>query len=186
VTAAASTQYVALLRGINVGGNNPVAMADLAECFRDAGYGDVRTVLASGNVVFTAKGTSSRALEPAIERALRKRFESDIAVVVRSRAELTAVVSKAPKGHDSPKLRADVFFLKHPLSAKQALADMPELNDDVDTIAAGEGVLYFSRVKASATKTRIQKFMALPIFKQVTVRTWGTTTKLLALLEAAD
>lgn len=180
---AAPTRYVALLRGINVGGNNPVAMADLAECFRDAGYDDVRTVLASGNVVFTAKRTTSRALEPVIERVLRQRFGVDIAVLVRSRDELATVVEKAPKGHDSPKLRSDVFFLKHPLTAKQALAEVPQLNDDVDTIAAGTGVLYFSRVKATATKTRIQKFMASPVFKQVTVRTWGTTTKLLKLLD---
>ncbi len=44
-------------------------------------------------------------------------------------------------------------------------------------------MLYFSRVKATATKTRIQAFMAKPVFKQLTVRTWGTTTKLLALLD---
>ena len=181
---AAPTHYVALLRGINVGGNNPVAMADLAECFRDAGYGDVRTVLASGNVVFTAKGTTSRALEPAIERALRQRLGADIAVLVRSRNELAKVVAKAPSGHDSPKVHSDVFFLKHPLTAKQAMAEVPELNDDVDTLTAGAGVLYFSRVRATATKTRIQKFMASPIFKRITVRTWGTTTKLLALLDA--
>ena len=183
MTAAASTYYVALLRGINVGGNNPVSMADLAECFRDAGYGDARTVQASGNVVFTAKGATSRALEPAIERALRQRFGTDIVVLVRSRDELAKVVAKAPKGHDSPKLRSDVIFLKHPLTAKQAMAKVPELNDDVDVIAAGAGVLYFSRVKATATKTRIQKFLSMPIFKQMTVRTWGTTTKLLALMD---
>ena len=183
MTPAASTQYVALLRGVNVGGNNPVAMSELAECFRDAGYGDVRTVLASGNVVFTAKGTTSRALEPAIERSLRQRFGTDIAVLVRSRDELAKVVAKAPKGHDSPKLRSDVIFLKYPLTAKQAMATVPELNDDVDTMTAGAGVLYFSRVKATATKTRIQKFMSIPVFRQMTVRTWGTTTKLLALMD---
>jgi uncharacterized protein (DUF1697 family) len=107
-------------------------------------------------------------------------------VVVRSRAELVKIIDSAPEGHHSPSLRADVFFLKHPLTAKQALAEVPELNDDVDTIAAGEGVLYFSRVKATATKTRIQRFMAMPVFKQITVRTWGTTTKLLALMDAPE
>jgi uncharacterized protein (DUF1697 family) len=179
-----SPTHVALLRGINVGGNNLVRMADLAEAFTAAGFEDVRTVQASGNVVFSAKGTSSRALEPLIERALRQRFDADIAVLVRSRGELAKVVEAAPSGHDSASLRSDVFFLKHPLTAKQALAELPELNPDVDTITAGTGVLYFSRVKATATKTRIQKFMAKPVFTHVTVRTWATTTKLLALLEA--
>jgi uncharacterized protein (DUF1697 family) len=177
--------HVALLRGINVGGNNPVRMADLAEAFTDAGFDDVRTVQASGNVLFSARGKTSRALEPVIERALRKRFGVDIAVLVRSRDELAKVVDAAPDGHDSASLRSDVFFLKHPLTAKQAIAEVPELNDAVDTLTAGTGVLYFSRVKATATKTRIQKFMAKPVFKQVTVRTWATTTKLLQLLDAA-
>jgi len=177
--------HVALLRGINVGGKNLVRMADLAEAFSEAGFDHVRTVLASGNVVFGAKG-ASRALEPQIERALRARFGVDIAVLVRSRAELAKVVDGAPEGHDSPSLRSDVFFLKHPLTAKQAMAELPPLNDDVDTIAAGTGVLYFSRVKATATKTRVQAFMTKPLFKQVTVRTWNTTTKLLALLDAPD
>ncbi len=100
MTPAASTPYVALLRGINVGGNNPVAMVDLAECFRDAGYGDVRTMLASGNVVFTTKGTTSRGLEPAIERVLRDE-------------------DAHPEVHGSPALRRFVGFEPERSSAKQ-------------------------------------------------------------------
>lgn len=176
--------HVALLRGINVGGNNLVPMTDLADAFRSAGYDDVRTVLQSGNVLFSSTGSSGRALESDLERMLGKAFGTAFPVVVRSRAELAKIIDSAPAGHDSPKLRSDVFFLKHPLTAKQAMAHVPELNDDVDTMTAGASVLYFSRVKATATKTRIQKFMAMPVYKQLTVRTWGTTTKLLALMDA--
>ena len=178
------TSHVALLRGINVGGNNPVRMTDLADAFRTAGYDNVRTVLASGNVLFTSTSSSPRTLEADLERMLGTTFGTAFPVVVRSRAELAKIIDSAPAGHDSPKLRRDVFFLKHPLTAKQAMAHVPELNDDVDTMTAGSGVLYFSRVKATATKTRIQEFMAMPIYKQLTVRTWGTTTKLLALMDA--
>ena len=52
--AGRGSSFVALLRGINVGGKNLIRMPDLAECFRNAGYGDVRTYLQSGNVLFTA------------------------------------------------------------------------------------------------------------------------------------
>ncbi|MEJ3404766.1 DUF1697 domain-containing protein [Rathayibacter sp. YIM 133350] len=178
--------YVALLRGINVGGKNLISMAALADSFRDAGYDDVRTYIQSGNVLFTSKKTSSRTLEDALERMLRERFEIPILVVVRSRDELAEIIDAAPPNHGSDDLRSDVYFLKHPLTGAQALAEVPELREGVDTISAGPGVLYFSRVAAKATTTRIQRFFAKPVFQQITVRNWRTTTRLLELLDEAS
>ena len=68
-----ANRYVALLRGINVGGRNKVPMADLREAFESAGYGDVGTYIQSGNVVFSAS-TSQAALEGALEPMLEARF----------------------------------------------------------------------------------------------------------------
>jgi uncharacterized protein (DUF1697 family) len=65
---------VALLRGINVGGNNLIRMPDLVECFRDAGYGDVRTYVQSGNVLFAPDHAGGPELEDALERMLEERF----------------------------------------------------------------------------------------------------------------
>jgi uncharacterized protein (DUF1697 family) len=181
--------YVALLRGINVGGRNPIRMPELVECFSDAGYGDVSTYLQSGNVLFSAGGSGRKSrpkLEGAVEAMLEERFGMPLLVVIRSRDELAQTIDAAPADHGSPKLRSDIFFLKHPLTAEEALAEMPELRDGVDAVAPGPGALYFSRVAATATKTRIQKFMAMPVFQQVTVRTWGTCTKLLEKLDAMD
>ena len=176
-----NTPHVALLRGINVGGKNLISMAELAEAFRDAGYSEVRTLLQSGNVLFNA----GRTTEDGIERMLEQRFGIPILVIVRTRDELAAIVAAAPADHGSADMRSEVIFLKHPLTAKHALAEMPELREGVDSISAGEGVLYFSRVKAQATKTRVQLLMAMPMFKQMTMRTWGTTTRLLELLDGA-
>ncbi|ANJ26087.1 DUF1697 domain-containing protein [Agromyces aureus] len=188
-----STSYVALLRGINVGGRNPVAMPDLVDCFEHVGvdgggFADVRTHLQSGNVLFTAsvaKRAADTKLESAIEQALEKRFGFEIPTLVRSRDEFAATIEQAPADHGSELLRSDVFFLKAPLTAEAVLAEMPELRQGVDAIAPGPGALYFSRVKAKATKTRIQKLMAMPVFKQMTVRSWKTVTRLLELLDSA-
>jgi uncharacterized protein (DUF1697 family) len=176
-----TTPHVALLRGINVGGKNLISMGELAEAFRDAGYTEVRTHLQSGNVLFAA----GRAAEDGIERMLEQRFGIPILVIVRTRDELAAIVAKAPADHASADLRSEVIFLKSPLTAKAALAQVPELREGVDSISAGPGVLYFSRVKARATKTRVQTLMAMPMFKQMTMRTWGTTNRLMALLDEA-
>ncbi|MFF2371286.1 DUF1697 domain-containing protein [Agromyces sp. NPDC058110] len=184
-------RFVALLRGINVGGRNPVAMPDLIACFEHAGFGDVRTHLSSGNVLFTVNDSGGRGrvassgskLEAAIEHALRERFGFEIPCIVRSRDEFAATIEQAPADHGSELLRSDVYFLKSPLTADEVLGELPELREGVDSIAPGPGALYFSRVKARATKTRIQKLMAMPVFRQMTVRSWKTATRLLALLD---
>jgi uncharacterized protein (DUF1697 family) len=174
---------VALLRGINVGGKNLISMADLAACFRDAGYRDVRTYIQSGNVVFTADPATGAALEVAVERMLEERFEIPILVVVRSRDELAATIAGAPADHGSDELRSDVFFLKDPRTADATFAALPELREGVDSVALGPGAIYFSRLAAQAAKTRMTRLIGTPIYRQMTVRNWRTTTRLLQMLD---
>ena len=179
----AVTSFVALLRGVNVGGKNLVAMSDVSASFADAGYADVRTHGQSGNVLFESEHAGGTVLESKIEKMLHDRFEIPIVVVIRSSEQLTAVVAQAPANHGSDRLRSEVLFVKDPLTAEAAFADLPELREGVDSIAIGPGVLYFSRVATLATKTRIQLLMAMPMFQQMTVRTWRVTTRLLELLD---
>ena len=109
--------YVALLRGINVGGKNPISMQTLADCFRDAGYEEVQTHLQSGNVLFASGARSGARLEQALERMLQQRFDTAIPTIVRSRDELRATVAAAPIGR-APLRRAitsdDVRTKAHP------------------------------------------------------------------------
>ncbi|QTE30866.1 DUF1697 domain-containing protein [Pengzhenrongella sicca] len=176
------TSSVALLRGINVGGKNLIGMPDLAACFRDAGYADVRTDIQSGNVLFTADHASGPALEAEVERIIEERFQLPVLVVVRSREELAATITAAPANHGADELRSDVFFLKTPLTAELAYAQLPELRAGVDSVAPGPGALYFSRVAAQASRTRVTRLMSLPVFRQMAVRNWRTTTRLFELL----
>lgn len=174
---------VALLRGINVGGKNLIGMADLAASFRDAGYRDVRTYIQSGNVLFTADPATGAPLEDEIEQMLEKRFAIPIMVVIRSRDELAATIAAAPADHGSAELRSDVFFLKDPREAEAAYASLPELREGVDAVALGPGAIYFSRVAAQATKTRMTRLVGTPVYRRLTVRNWRTTTRLLHLLD---
>ncbi|TWD83117.1 uncharacterized protein (DUF1697 family) [Kribbella amoyensis] len=175
------TSYVALLRGINVGGRNPVGMPALVECFEESGYLNVRTHLQSGNVLFDTDLTDGLELEARLDGLLSERFGISIPTVVRSKDDLAGTVANAPDGHDSEELRSEVFFLKRPLTVEAAMQQMPELREGVDSITPGADVLYFSRVAAQARKTRITRFMSLPVFRQMTVRSWRTTTRLLEL-----
>ena len=114
---------------------------------------------------------------------LLERFHIPILVVVRSRGELAATIAAAPANHGSEKLRSDVFFLKHPLTAEAVYAQLPELGQGVDSVALGPGAIYFSRVAAQASKTRITRLMSMPVYRQMTVRNWRTTTRILEMLE---
>jgi uncharacterized protein (DUF1697 family) len=85
-------------------------------------------------------------------------------------------------GKDATKYRYDVIFLKAPLTAKVAMQSIT-VKDGVDRAYAGNGVLYFSRLMAKATQSRLQRIIALPMYQNMTIRNWNTTTKLLALMD---
>lgn len=180
-------RYVALLRGINVGGNNLIKMVALKSSFEALGFEDVATYIQSGNVVFTAGAGASKpvpALTARIEAALAVAFDYQANVVVRSAREMRAIVARAPSGFgtEPSKYRYDVIFLKAPLAAGAALKEVPT-RPGVDQASPGPGVLYFSRLISKATQSRLGKIVALPLYQKVTIRNWNTTTALLRMLD---
>ncbi|HUR73313.1 MAG TPA: DUF1697 domain-containing protein [Sporichthya sp.] len=179
----AQTPYVALLRGINVGGKNKVPMADLREVFETAGHADVSTYIQSGNVLFRS-GSSGPALEKEIEAQLEKRFKVPLVVVVRSLRQLRTVVEKAPSGFgaEPDTFHSDVVFLRAPLTPAQAMK-VVKLRDGVDQAWAANGVVYFQRLSAERTKSRMSAIVGTREYQQMTIRNWRTTTKLLGLLD---
>jgi len=176
-------RYVALLRGINVGGNNLIRMADLRTCLEADGFGDVRTYIQSGNVVFTGSG-SAATLTARLERTLSKEFGYEATLAVRSARHFRAVVDGAPEGFgvDRERYRSDVIFLMPPLTPARAIADVPT-REGVDRAWSGPGVLYFDRLAARASQSRLSKVVSLPIYKSMTIRNWATTCKLLEMVE---
>ena len=176
-------RYVALLRGINVGGRNPVAMADLREVFESNGYSAVSTYIQSGNVLFEFDARPA-SLENELEAILERRFGSPQVVVVRSHRQLRNIVDNAPEGFggEPGTYHSDVLFLKSQLSSRQAMR-VVELRDGVDQAWPGSGVLYFARVSARRAQSRMSRIVGTPEYQQMTIRSWTTTTNLLGRLE---
>jgi len=175
--------YVALLRGINVGGKNLIGMAPLRACFEAEGFGQVTTYIQSGNVVFTAGRATPAALTRQIEKALTKAFACQSRVVVRSFEQMKAIVENAPRGFGAEphEYRYDVIFLKEPLTSGAALKSVTA-KPGVDRVVAGEGVLYFSRLISKAAQSHLSRIVGTPAYKRMTIRNWNTTAKLLALM----
>jgi uncharacterized protein (DUF1697 family) len=179
-------RYVALLRGINVGGKNLIPMPALKAAFEAGGFDDVSTYIQSGNVLFTAPASGQADLAHRIERMLVGTFDHyPASIVVRSKSQMRSIVQRAPAGFGSEpmKYRYDVCFLKSPLTAKAVVAAVPT-KEGVDRIWGGTGVVYFSRLTSRATSSRLNRVASLPVYQQMTIRNWNTTTKLLELLEA--
>jgi uncharacterized protein (DUF1697 family) len=179
--------YVALLRGINVGGNNLIRMPALKACFEAERLQDVATYIQSGNVLFTADRSSQQALTARIERALSRTFAYESRVVVRSFEQMRTVVHRAPKGfgEQADAYRYDVIFLKHPLTVDEALQSVTA-RPGVDRVFAGEDVLYFSRLVAKATQSQLSRIVGKPSYQNMTIRNWNTTRKLLLLMEGME
>ena len=177
--------YLALLRGINVGGKNVIKMAELRACFEAEGFRDVATYIQSGNVLFTARAVKRADLTSRIETALGARFDYRASVVLRTRQQLRTVVTRAPDGFgDHPStFRYDVVFLKEPLTARTAV-ERVATRDGVDRVYPGVGVLYCSRLISKASKSHLSRLASLPIYRSMTIRNWNTTTTLLRMMEA--
>jgi uncharacterized protein (DUF1697 family) len=177
-------KYLALIRGINVGGKNLVKMADLRAAFEEMGHLDVATFIASGNVIFRAARQSRDELATAIESHLGRRFGTELKAVLLTDAQLRAVIEGAPDGFGAKTDRSDVVFLRNPLTVKKALARV-ETRDGVDSVWEGPGVLYFARLKAKASSSRLSKIAVTPEYKNMTIRSWSTTKKLRELMESS-
>lgn len=177
--------YVALLRGINVGGKNKVEMAQVRAVFEDAGMTSVTTYINSGNVVFSSRARSQTHLAERFEKAIADSFGFPVKVLVRDLASMRTVVDAIPpEWVDGQAMKCDVMFL-------WAEADRPDVLDDL-TIKAGldevrrvPGAIIWKVDRANVTRSGLMKLVGTPLYKQMTIRNCNTTRKVLELMEAA-
>jgi len=178
--AKGSTRYVALLRGINVGRAKPVAMTELKEEVEALGFGEVRTLLRSGNVVFTGEREDPDQLARAIEAAIEQRFAMKVGVVVRTGDELAAAVAANPIAEAAGEgSNLHVMFLAGPLTdAERDRIEPKQFEPDVVRIADREVYVWY-RNGMSGSKTA--ELLDRRIRTLVTDRNWNTIGKLLVL-----
>lgn len=176
------TQHIALLRGVNVGGIT-VKSAELRSLFEELGFEQVRTVLASGNVVFeaTAGSAASGALKRRIEQALRDRFGYDAWIVLVTSEQVERVIEAFPFDASDAARQPWVVFGSDDAVLDDLVESAGEPDHDVDPIARGDGVVYWNPVKGTSVQTPFAKLLAKPRFKPTTTnRNLRTLRKLLA------
>jgi uncharacterized protein (DUF1697 family) len=184
--------HVALLRGINLGGHNKVAMADLRTVVASLGHGDVATYIQSGNVVFTSTDSDTAALAAELERALEQAVGVRSNVVVLSRAELAKVIADNPFPDEADPRHLHAIFRGAKVTAKQAAAIA-----DAERRAADKGGRDQAKVVGrtvylrtpdgfgrSELAAQLAKADPAATDRGGTARNWATVTKLLAMLDA--
>jgi uncharacterized protein (DUF1697 family) len=177
-------RYVALLRGINVGGNTLIKMAALRECVESIGHDEVRTYIASGNVLFESKERSGPKLDAQFERAIEKTFGLPVRVVVRSGAEIQRIVDRVPKAWlGASDLRVTVAFLMRGTDARTVARGLTP-KDGIDELVIAPGALVWAIRRDAITRTGL-KLVGTPVYKQMTLRNINTTLKLAELVRPA-
>jgi uncharacterized protein (DUF1697 family) len=176
--------YVALLRGINVGGNNLVDMRGLKLTFERLGLEDVRTYINSGNVLFNTKRRGRPQLTKAIEAAIAKDFGADVDVLVRTADELRALVRAIPaKWTNDTAMKCDVYFLWPAIDRAKVVDEVPH-NPAIEDLRYLPGALVRRVDRAKQSKSPMTKIVGTPIYKQMTARNINTVRKLVALADA--
>lgn len=175
--------FVALLRGVNVGGNNMISMKSLKESFEKLGFAHVTTYINSGNIVFKTKEADPRKLETKIEQMLEREYELTSKVVVRSLAEMEAVVESFPKNWNSKKdWRYNVVFLRHSIDSEKILKEL-EVRKDIEEVFYRPGTLLWSSLMSALKGTEGLKFSTRKMGQELTVRNTNTTRKLCDLMK---
>jgi uncharacterized protein (DUF1697 family) len=173
--------YVALLRGINVGGNGIISMKDLKVGFEKAGFKNVVTYINSGNVVFQSSEKDPRKVEKKIETMLAKEYDFVCKVVVRNQAEIEKLLKSVPKSWKNTDRKCNVIFLRHAIDSKDILKGL-STKSDIEEVVYKPGVLFWSALTGDLGQSTMIKLSSKPIYKEMTVRNLNTTKKIFELM----
>ncbi|MBC7645263.1 MAG: DUF1697 domain-containing protein [Thermoleophilia bacterium] len=177
------TRQIALLRGINVGKNKRISMADLRALLTDEGFTDVVTLLQSGNVAFDGPASAS-ANERSIEQAIEQRYGFDVGVIVRTAAQVATTIKKnpIPEGVDDPSKFVVVFLPRKIDAADLASVITDDVAPEQFAVAASGLELYLyapGGLNDSTLHARLAKQDTT--VRAGTARNWNTVNKLLDL-----
>ena len=176
-------KYIALLRGINVGGNNKVSMKELKLSLEEAGFTDVLTYINSGNVILSSN-LSAGEVNDLVEATIKRTFCFDVRVITISSTEFQHIANELPKDwKNDTELRCDCLFLWKDVDSPEVLDNL-NIKPDIDRVKYVKGAIFWSVERKNVTRSGMAKIIGTPLYKKATIRNSNTVRKLLALLEA--
>lgn len=178
--------YVALLRGINVGGKNKIDMKLLKQSFERVGMKSVVTYINTGNIVFAHDGLSKSELSYILEDAIYEDFGLPIKVMVRSLDDFTIIMDSLPDSwKNDQQMKSDVLFLWDEVDDESVL-DKLAIKPEIDAVKYVTGAILWSVDKKNVTKSGMSKIIGTNLYKKITIRNVNTTRKIYELMQAAQ
>lgn len=178
--------YVALLRGINVGGNNRVEMKRLKETFLRVGMESVSTYINSGNIIFSDDRHKRPELSALLENAILEDFSLEIRVLVKSLVEYDAVMEVLPASWtNDDEMKSDVLFLWDEADPETVSSGLPA-REGIDTVVLAPGAVLWSVSRKDVTRSGLVKIVGTALYKQMTVRNVNSARKIHALMKALE
>ena len=172
--------YVALLRGVNVGGNSKVEMPRLKQLFVNLGFENVKTYINSGNVIFASSVTPSISR---MEAAIEKEFGFRVPVVVRSLPEIKRLLSGFPETWvNDADMKCDVMFL-WPAVDSPAIMERIPYKPEIEDVLYLPGAVIWRIDRDKVNRGAVLKIIGTDVYKQMTVRNPNTVRKLFRLMK---
>jgi len=170
---------IALLRGVNVGGNNPIAMPALRSAFENSGFQSVRTYINSGNVLFESGCEDEETIRRSCEAAIAAAFGLPVAVAVISAQALSEALDHAPGwwGAD-PDAKHNAIFVIPPATAESVAKEVGAIKPEYESVASHGSVIFWSAPIKTFSRTRWSKIAGTPAYGHVTIRNANTAKKL--------
>ena len=178
-------EYVALLRGINVGGNNKVVMSELREQIADEGYTNVRTYINSGNLLFEAKATVPREdVARAVEDLLARRYEFPIRLALLTAQDYLAQLDDLPDWWHGEVARRDALFYMRGLDRDHVRERIEAMELGDEAVHLGEHAVFWAKFdEKTFLKTAYHKrLLREDFYRQVAIRSGSTVEKIASML----
>jgi uncharacterized protein (DUF1697 family) len=175
-------KYIALLRGINVGGNNKIAMGSLKACFEDEEFLNVTTYINSGNVIFESEENNNVKLAERCEAVLERKFGFSIRVAIIDVDTLKAALEHAPEWWGSdPDSKHNAIFVIRPATPEEVIKAAGEIKPEYEKLYADNGIIFWSAPIKTFSRTRWSKVVGIKAYQNITIRNANTAKKLLEL-----
>lgn len=175
-------KYIALLRGINVGGKNKVPMSDLKACFENAGFLNTMTYINSGNVIFDCEEQNTTKLVKRCDEIIEKEFGFRISLALINVNTLREALEHAPEWWgDDPNSKHNTIFIIQPATAEEIIADVGEIKPEYEKFYVYEEIMFWSAPINTFSRTRWSKVVGTKAYQYITIRNANTTKKLLEL-----
>lgn len=176
--------FIALLRGINVGGKNKIDMKLLKQTFERVGMNDVVTYINTGNIIFSSNSPTKTELSMILEEAIHLDFGLNIKVVIRTIDEIKEIINSIPDSwKNDTDMKSDVMFLWDEIDDESVLTNLV-IKPDIDTVKYVPGAILWSIDKNNINKSGMIKIVGTKLYKQVTVRNVNTARKIYDLMQA--